>query len=197
MADILGAAAGCCMMVMVLMLVGTFLARIGVLTSEKVRLAGRVFGRCGLFSIGIYGLSFVLEWFLYGTDQLLMMEGMLRHGLFFHLYVYTAPAHAWMQLQYMLMAFSGMMVYAAMHMEHGRKTAEKSLVFFYMLPGMAVCFLPSAVGFVPLLLAFAVLIFRKYIHPEKMLNHEGWMYGVYALFSLIQGICVYRMVSGV
>ena len=66
MADILGAAAGCGMMVLIMMLIFSFLVQIGVMKKETMAAAGRVFGRCGLFALGIDAAILLIAWVALG-----------------------------------------------------------------------------------------------------------------------------------
>ncbi|MBQ4639544.1 MAG: hypothetical protein IJB69_03390 [Clostridia bacterium] len=197
MADILGAAAGCGMMVLIMMLIFSFLVQIGVMKKETMAAAGRVFGRCGLFALGIDAAILLIAWVALGWEDVQSMKGLLCHGMFGWLSETAVPVHTFLQVQYMVMALSGLLCYAAFRKNGDEKSAMRGLNLFYLLPGMGIFFLPVSVGFIPLLIAGVLFAFSKYIPAGKLFEKDSGMYILYTglLFMLV--LVLYKLVSGV
>lgn len=197
MADILGAAAGCGMMVMIVGLIGCFLKRISVIKAEVVKACLFVCSICGVFAVGEYGLMLLMEKGMYGTEAVSSFSDILRHGLFAHLLSSAVPVHTFLQLQYIVMALSGMLIYAAAKTGADEQAAKKGTVLFYMLPGAELFFLPVSFGWVPLAAAAVVFLLRKQFSFRRMTENDGVMTGMYAVFGIVKCLVLYRMVSGV
>ena len=97
MADILGAAAGYLMIVMIAGLMGCFLAEIRLLKKETVPECGRVCGLCGVFAVGEYLFMLLINTAVFGGGMSGDFVTVLQHSLFDGTRSVFASVHSFLQ----------------------------------------------------------------------------------------------------
>lgn len=200
MADILGAAAGSSMVMLVMMLVICFLNEIGMVKRAAVMEWGRVFLLCGIFAAIQYGTMVLMRFVLYGTENVYTLCDVAQHRLFDRFW--TLPEHA---AQYaitfsvVMMAVAGALLFQGIKKMTNTEMAKQGLVVFYLLPGCEFLLMPFGFGWIAVIVCAA---FFAMAHLMKKQMKEARLpaalyYGAVVILGMMRFFGLLRFVMGV
>lgn len=200
MADILGAAAGCGMIFLVFMLVGCFLAEIRLLQRNTVLAWGWVLVCCSLFAIAQYGLMIIVRIILYGNENnLYRFAEIVQHRKFLQFrYSDGKTARYAITFSVLMMAAAGICFYETAKYLLNREKAKKSVILFYLLPGMSYLFMPGCHSWALALICAALFAAVKIIGKKIKMKFPAWaFYGLAVVFGILRCFDLLRFVTGV
>lgn len=198
MADVVGAAAGCGMLCLILMLIGGFLTEIHLIRRETLKGCGRVFLCCGLFAGAHYGIVALARAVLYGMQDMNGFMALVQHEAFARFY--DLPENAAMYaitVSVMITAVSGCLLFFGIKGMAGSNRAMKALILFYLLPGMGSAFLPLGGCVWALVAAVILFVVCKCCRLPKG-KMPVWLYGsVFVLLAICRCFMLFRWTMGV
>lgn len=198
MADLLGAAAGCGMLLLIGMLVGAFLCEIGRMKGHTLSGLGRAGAITGLFALLTYGVLLLMRLFLYGGGIGRELSDIVQHRGFNRLFYAQSllPVQYALMFSWALLIAANMLLYRAFSQRAGEKTAGKAVALACMLPGMECCFLPLFGSGIYLLLCAGVYFLRKRLPLDRLRISGGMMQGVVVVLGMVRCLILFRLMVG-
>lgn len=198
MADLLGAAASCGMVALVMALFCNFLVHVGAMNADRLKGYGWVFGACSLFAAAEYGLMMLFHVVRYGKEAMGSLAEIVHHPMFAGIFEHPAiPAHYYMAGAWLAAALAGCFLYAALRAQMKESNARSGVVWLYMLPGMEFAVMPAGAALWVLAVCAGLWLIRKKLVFFAGKPCPAVPVGAAAVLGMMKAFILYGFVVGV